>query len=71
MAIETGLDVLPFVQRGAFGIARKGSLLIRPGRVEIAIEPAVPTSGFFRENVDELVERVRRIFLDRLGESSS
>jgi len=71
MAIETGLDILPVVERGAFAIIRKGSLLVRPGRVEIAIEPAVATSGYSKENVDELVERVRRVFLDRLGESAS
>jgi 1-acyl-sn-glycerol-3-phosphate acyltransferase len=71
MAIETGLDILPVVEKGAFAIIRKGSLLVRPGRVEIAIEPAVATAGYSRENVDELVERVRRVFLDRLGESAS
>ncbi len=71
MAIETGLDILPVVERGAFAIIRKGSLLVRPGRVEIAIEPAVATAGLSKENVDELVERVRRIFLVRLGESAS
>jgi len=71
MAIETGLDILPMVQKGAFEIARKGSLLIRPGRVEITIEPAVPIAGYTKENASELIERVRRVFLERLGESGS
>jgi 1-acyl-sn-glycerol-3-phosphate acyltransferase len=67
LALETGLDILPLVQSGAFRIARKGSLLIRPGRVDIAIEPAVPTEGFTKDNVGELVERVRGVFLRRLA----
>jgi 1-acyl-sn-glycerol-3-phosphate acyltransferase len=71
MAIETGLDILPVVQRGAGEINRKGSLTIRPGRVDVTIEPAVPTAGYGKENVGELIERVRRVFLDRLGESTS
>jgi 1-acyl-sn-glycerol-3-phosphate acyltransferase len=71
MAIETGLDVLPLVQKGAFEVARKGSLLIRPGRVEVAIEPAVPVAGYTKETVGELIERVRRVFLDRLEGPSS
>jgi 1-acyl-sn-glycerol-3-phosphate acyltransferase len=71
MAIETGLDIVPFVQRGAYEIARKGSLLIRPGRLDITVEPAVSTAGYSKENVGELIERVRRVFLDRLGESTS
>ena len=68
LAIETGLDILPLVQAGAYRIARKGSLLIRPGRVEIDIEPAVSTAGYTKENVEELIGRVRSVFLDRLGE---
>jgi 1-acyl-sn-glycerol-3-phosphate acyltransferase len=66
LALETGLDILPVVQTGAYRIARKGSLLIRPGRVDIAIEPAVSTAGYTKENAGELIERVRRVFLDRL-----
>jgi 1-acyl-sn-glycerol-3-phosphate acyltransferase len=68
MAIETGLDILPLVERGAYEISRKGSLLIRPGRLDVTIEPAVPVAGYTRETVDELVERVRGVFLSRLGE---
>jgi 1-acyl-sn-glycerol-3-phosphate acyltransferase len=71
MAVETGLDILPMVQKGAFEIARKGSLLIRPGRVEITIERAVPVSGYTKENVGELIECVSGVFLERLGESSA
>jgi 1-acyl-sn-glycerol-3-phosphate acyltransferase len=68
MAVETGLDILPLVQRGAYEISHKGSFLIRPGRIEIAIEPAVPVAGFTRETAEELVARVRGVFLARLGE---
>ena len=67
LAVETGLDILPVVQSGAYLIAHKGSLLIRPGRVELAIQPAVSTTGYTKENIGELVEQVRRVFLERLG----
>jgi 1-acyl-sn-glycerol-3-phosphate acyltransferase len=67
LAIETGLDILPLVQCGAYRIARKGSLLIRPGRVDMSIEPAISTAGYTKENVGELIERVRAVFLGRLG----
>jgi len=71
MAIETGLDILPVVQRGASAINHKGSLTIRPGLVDMTLEPAIPTASYSKENVGELIERVRRVFLDRLGESTS
>ncbi len=71
MAVETGFDILPVVQKGAFEIGHKGTKLVRPGRVDVVIEPAVPTSGCGKDDIDGLVERVRRVFLDRLGESTS
>jgi 1-acyl-sn-glycerol-3-phosphate acyltransferase len=68
LALETGLDILPVVQLGAGRINRKGSRLIRPGRVDLVIEPAVPVAGYSRENIGELVGRVRSIVLAGLGE---
>ena len=68
MALDTGLDVLPLVQSGGYRISRKGSRLIRPGKIDIAIEPAVPVAGYTRETVEALIERVRAVFLARLGE---
>ena len=59
LAIESGLDILPIVQTGAFHINRKGSRLVRPGRIDYIIEAPVPTSGFPKEHHDELVEQVR------------
>ena len=68
LALETGLDILPIIQIGAWNINRKGSRLIRPGRIEVTIAPAVPVAGYSRETLGELVDRVRGVLLDRLGE---
>ena len=68
MALETGLDILPLVQKGGYRISRKGSLLVRPGKIDITIEPAVPVAGTTRETAEALIERVRAVFLARLGE---
>lgn len=63
LALETGLDILPIVQTGAFQIIHKGSLLIRPGRVDLTIKPPVPIGGLGKEDIGELADRVRSIFL--------
>jgi 1-acyl-sn-glycerol-3-phosphate acyltransferase len=70
MAVETGLDILPVVQRGAYRINHKGTRVIRPGRIEVVIEAPIPTAGYTKDRVGELIERVRHIFLERLGESA-
>jgi 1-acyl-sn-glycerol-3-phosphate acyltransferase len=66
LALEAGLEILPVIQTGAERINKRGSRLIRPGRVVMTIEPAVPTAGAVKGNVGELVERVRSVFLRRL-----
>jgi len=63
LALETGLDILPLVQKGAYEISRRGSLLIRPGRVEFIIEKPVSTADYARENIAELMSKVRDVYL--------
>jgi 1-acyl-sn-glycerol-3-phosphate acyltransferase len=63
LALETGLDILPLVQRGAYRINRRNSLLIKPGRVEFTIEKPIPVAGYAKENVTQLMEKVRKVFL--------
>lgn len=63
LALETGLDILPLVQKGAYAVNRRGSLLLRPGRVEFVIEKPVPTQGYSRETVRELMEQVRDVYV--------
>ena len=70
LALETGLNILPIVQKGGYRIIHKGSLLIRPGRVDLTIEPPVPVAGVSKENLQELVDKVRSVFLRSFGEST-
>ncbi len=67
LSLETGLEVLPLVQVGARRINGKGSRLIRPGRIDVFVEPGVPPSEHSKDGVWDFVERVRRIYLDRLS----
>jgi 1-acyl-sn-glycerol-3-phosphate acyltransferase len=68
LAVQAGLEILPLVQVGADRINRKGSRLIRPGRVDLVIAPAVPSAGFTREAHDGLMERVRAAFLRHISD---
>jgi 1-acyl-sn-glycerol-3-phosphate acyltransferase len=67
LAAGSGLDILPVVQTGARHINRKGSLAVRPGRVDLHIEPPVSVAGFPTDDVGPLMDRVRAVFLRRLG----
>jgi 1-acyl-sn-glycerol-3-phosphate acyltransferase len=63
LALETGLDILPLVQKGAYSINHRHSLLIRPGRVDYFIEKPISIAGYSRQNLPELMEKVRAVFL--------
>ncbi len=63
LALEAGLDILPLIQTGAFGINRRGSKLIRPGTVDFIIEKPVPAQVAGRQDLDGLMQRVRDVFL--------
>jgi 1-acyl-sn-glycerol-3-phosphate acyltransferase len=66
LALETGLEILPLVQKGAYAINRRKSLLIRPGRMEFVIEKPISVEGYSRENIAELMAKVRGVFLKHL-----
>jgi 1-acyl-sn-glycerol-3-phosphate acyltransferase len=63
LALETGLEILPLVQKGGYQINRRHSQLIRPGRMEFIIEKPIPVEGYSRENIAELMDKVRGVFL--------
>ncbi len=63
IALEAGLDILPMIQIGAYHFKRKGSWLMRPGKVQMVIEKPIPTAGYSRKNIDELIEETRKVFL--------
>jgi len=63
LALETGLDILPLVQKGAYLINRRHSMLIRPGRIEFVIGKPIPVAGYSKENLAQLMDKVRGVFL--------
>ncbi len=63
LALETGLDILPLVQKGAYEINRRSSLLIRPGRIDFSIEKPIPVAGYTKETITQLMDKVRNVFL--------
>jgi 1-acyl-sn-glycerol-3-phosphate acyltransferase len=63
LAIGSGLDIVPIVQVGSFRINRRGSKLIRPGRIDYFIEKPIPLTGYSKDNIEELMTSVRNVFL--------
>ena len=63
MALEAGLDILPIIQVGSFKIKRKKNRIIRPGKIDLVFEKAILTSGYSKDNIKELIDKTRNVFL--------
>jgi putative phosphoserine phosphatase/1-acylglycerol-3-phosphate O-acyltransferase len=66
MAMQAGVPVVPVVIRNAGELMWRGSVLVHPGTVDVAVLPPVDTGDWRRETIDDHVEEVRRQFLDML-----
>jgi len=63
LAIESGLDIVPVIQAGSFKIKQKTGWRIKPGRITLTYEKPISTKGFNRENITELMDKVRNVML--------
>lgn len=63
LALEAGLEILPMIQVGSFKINRKKSRIIKPGKIDLVFEKPIPTSGFSKDNIKELIDKTRNVFL--------
>lgn len=66
LAIDSGVPVVPVALRGTREVMPRGSLLLRPGRVQVVIGPPIPTSGLTADDRNFLLERVRAAIVEMI-----
>src|SRR5262249_26486768 len=69
LAINSGADVVPVAIRGTREVMPRGSLLIRPGVVDIEIGEPISTAGLAPGDRQALLEKVQTRIADMLGET--
>ena len=68
MAIEAGVAVVPVTVSGATRIMPKAKVEVHPSTVRLTIHDPIPTAGYSRDNVGELVAHTRRQVLSALDD---
>lgn len=68
MAIDAGVPVVPVTVSGATRIMPKAKIEVHPSTVRLTVHDPIPTAGYSRENVAELVARARQQVLSALGD---
>jgi 1-acyl-sn-glycerol-3-phosphate acyltransferase len=64
LAQETGIPIIPTVVTGSYDIMRPDTFIVRPATIDVYFEAPVEVAR--GENTDAMVERVRRVFVQRL-----
>ena len=59
MAVDSGVPIVPVILQGTRSIMEKSSLKINTGEVSLNIATPIATSGFSRDNKDDLIDSVR------------
>ena len=68
LAQETGIPIIPTVVTGSFDIMRPDTFVVRPATVHVYFEPPIHPDGL---SSDELLERTRAAFVERLREAEA
>jgi len=64
MAVDSKVPIVPVILQGTWTIMEKSSLKINTGEVSLNIETPIATTGYTRDNKDELMESVRAVICE-------
>ncbi len=64
MAVDSGVPIVPVIVRGTRSIMVKGRWWIKPGNVTLSIKKPIDTTGYTRDNKDDLIKTVRNVICE-------
>jgi putative phosphoserine phosphatase/1-acylglycerol-3-phosphate O-acyltransferase len=68
MAMAAGVPVVPVVLRNADVLGGKDAATLRPGTVDVAVLPPVPTADWTLADLPQRIEEIRAMFLATLAD---
>ena len=69
MALDSGVPIVPIILQGTWSIMEKSSLKINTGEVSLNIAVPIATTGFSRDNKDDLIDSVRTVICNGFEKS--
>ncbi len=68
LAMQAQVPIVPIVIHNALDVAPRGQYVLKPATVKVSVLPAVDTSTWKRETIDNHVHEVRDLFLEELDQ---
>jgi len=66
VAMQAGVPLVPIVLRNTGDLLWKESLVVRPGKVDVAVLPPISVDGWTVQELDRRVAEVRQLYVDTL-----
>ncbi|MBW2268892.1 MAG: HAD-IB family hydrolase [Deltaproteobacteria bacterium] len=67
MAMAAGVPIVPVVLRNAGDALPRDGVMIRSATIEVVVHPPIPTSDWQREELDERIAEIHRLFEETLA----
>ena len=64
MAVDSGVPIVPVIVRGTRSIMVKDRWRIKPGNVTLSVKKPIDTTGYTRDNKDDLIKTVRSVIYE-------
>ena len=68
LAIQARVPIVPIVIHNALDVAPRGQYVLKPATVKVSVLPAVDTSDWNTESINDHVHQVRDMFLEELDQ---
>ncbi len=67
MAMAAGVPIVPVVIKNALDALPRHGMVIRPTTVEVVVHPPIPTKDWTREELDERIAEIERLYEETLA----
>jgi len=66
IARDLGIPIVPVSVTGMYGVLRKGSSIMRPGKVTVFVDAPIETTGVTDDEIADLADSVRQVMAARI-----
>jgi putative phosphoserine phosphatase / 1-acylglycerol-3-phosphate O-acyltransferase len=68
MAMAAGVPIVPIVIRNVEEIGGRNAVIPRPGTVDVAVLPPIPTTGWTVQTLEKRIEEIRQLYMASLDD---
>lgn len=68
LALSAQVPIVPVTIKGTYELMPRGSFFAKRGKIKVLFHPPIPTDGFDRSNLPQLINKVQKVIRSELDE---